>query len=181
MQAIKKIEVAKNSNLKIIEEGAFYDSSINSIDIPSSVVDLKVGWCLNTRYLNVIKIDPYNQFYKMFDNKLILGKTTAENETFNILSFCNRNIKEAIIPFDVEIIESYSFEHCEIQTVEIPSNSKLHTINDRSFSLSSIERINIPASLIKIGNHAFNKCTKLKQVEIPQNSQLQIIDDFAFL
>ena len=54
---IKSIQFPTDSELQTIEEEAF-SSSIESIFIPASMIDLIEGWCEYTNKLTTVKVDP---------------------------------------------------------------------------------------------------------------------------
>ena len=60
-EELTNIEIQKDSNLQTIEERAFAFTKINKIYIPSKLTDLKDGWCINTNYLNQVKVSPKNK------------------------------------------------------------------------------------------------------------------------
>ena len=45
---------------------------------------------------------------------------------------------------------------------------------------SSVEKVVIPASVEKIGSHAFDKCKSLKEVIFQEGSRLEKVESFAF-
>ena len=66
---IKTIQFPSDSELQTIEENAFEYSSIESIFIPASVIDLKEGWCNNMGKLTNIEVDPRNSRYFNYEEK----------------------------------------------------------------------------------------------------------------
>ena len=63
-QNLLKIEIQSNSKLEAIESDAFATSSIESISIPSSLVDLQDGWCNDTPKLKEIFVNEGNPLFK---------------------------------------------------------------------------------------------------------------------
>lgn len=47
--SIKSIEFPNNSKLKSIDFSAFYSTQLESIELPSSMLELKEGWCNETK------------------------------------------------------------------------------------------------------------------------------------
>lgn len=155
--------------------------TIKSVCIPMTVIELKKGWCSKTISITNIQVSSKNPRYKTYEDKFIIGKSSLEQENYDVLAFCVRNVKKVTIPSFIEIIQSYAFEYCEhLQEIEIPSDSKLRIIEDNAFYLTAIESINIPPHLTQINEHAFHCCEKLKKVEIPINSELHLIGKKAF-
>lgn len=177
----KKIEISNNSKLEIIQKEAFYDSSIESLTIPASLIDLNEGWCSGVCNLNIININPNNERYSFFDEKFIIGKSSIEQENYDVLIFCIRNIKKVIIPSFIKIIGPYAFEMCKkLKEVDISIGSKLETIDKYAFFCSSIEKFCTPPCLKKICFSAFSLCKKLRYLNIPSNSELNTIEENAF-
>ena len=178
---LSQITLSPNSNLKIIENEVFSYSSIESFTIPASVVEIKEEWCKNATKLKVVKVDPNNKRYSNYDDKFVIGKSSIDQENFDVLLFCFRNVEKVTIPDFIEVISPYSFSRNELlQQVEISSNSKLQTIERGAFSSTNIKNFTIPSQLVKIGERAFYYCEKLNEFKIPQNSCLKIIEKEAF-
>lgn len=178
---LKQVDIKNDSNLQIIEKEAFAYSSIESISISANIKELKEGCFKETSKLNKIKVSPYNQFYKIYENNFILSKSSPKKEFYDTLVFSTRDIESVIIPDFIEIIAKYAFNGCKkLRNIEIPVNSKLQIIESNAFSSSSIEKIILPYHLKKICRHSFAFCSKLQNVEIHSNSQLQIIEMEAF-
>lgn len=99
---------------------------------------------------------PNNLYYKSYDDKYILKKSSINIDINDIFVFAIRNIENIMIPESVKIIDSYSFDECNrLQKVEIPINSKLERIEKYSFSHSSINSIMISSSVINISENSF--------------------------
>ena len=122
-----------------------------------------------------------NPRYSSINNQIIVGKSDIENENYDILVFCVRYIKNVIVPDDIEIIDSNSFEYCrELQQVSFSKLSKLRIIDDYSFYLTSIQSITIPSSVTHLGKSCFAECRNLHNVSFSNQSKLEIIDEYAF-
>ena len=180
-QNIKSIRFESDSELQIIEKDAFTCSSIESIFIPASVIDIKAGWCIYADKLTTVKIDPKNSRYSYLDDQLIICKTTETNENYDEIVFGRRDIKEIKVPSFIKIIGPYAFGSCkQLRIINIPSNSELQTIEKEAFFESSIPKIFIPPQVTKIYEYAFTSCQQLQQISIPSNSELQTIEEGAF-
>ena len=179
---VKSIEFPEDSNIQKIEKFAFSFSLLQSLTIPSSLVDLEEGWCSCVNKLTKIKISPNNPRYKEFGDKLIIGKTSKNSENFDVLVFCDRSIENITIPKFIKYIGPYSFHDCtQLKTVEILNDSELLSIENFAFSGSTIESISISPSVIQTCDSAFYNCKKLQKIEIPINSNLQTIGKRAFM
>ena len=172
---------APDSELTTIEENAFINSSIESLTIPASVTNLKDGWCCLTPKLNEIKVESNNPKYKMYEDKLLIGKSNIDEEKYDVLVFCCRDVEEITIPNFIEIISPYAFDFCtELEKVEFQSNSKLKIIGRGAFSKTPIDYIKIPPHVTLIDNEAFSQCKNLKQFDFSNDSELQALKRYMF-
>lgn len=136
---------------------------------------------MKLKKLNKIIIDPNNPRYKIYENNFIIGKSSTDQENYDILVFCVRNIEIAKIPDFIEIIGSYAFNSCQLlKRIEFTNNSKLRIIEKNAFDKSSIDFLFIPPTLIRIGSCAFYYCENLQRIEIADNSELCSIGEYAF-
>lgn len=139
------VEFTENSELYSISRLAFCTSSIKKLILPKSIVKFDERWCMSTPNLNQIKILPGCSFYTFYDDKYLLGKTNPENEKFDVLLFCRRDLKSIEIPHSVDIIREFAFCQC------------------------SMEKISIPPWVKQFDEHVFFGCQNLNQIEIPEN------------
>lgn len=155
---LRHIEFSPDSELKIIGPVSFYKTKIERMTIPASVSTLSNRWISRAENLRVIEIDPNNQFYKKFNDKMIVGKTNSKSKDFDTLVFVNRDIKTVM---------------------SFPPNIK--RIASNAFAYSSLQSISLLSSIESIGDSVFFMCTQLESIYIPENSQLVVIDHFAFV
>ena len=150
--------MSQSQKLNTICECAFFNTSIENISIPSSVTELKDGWCIGTKELDKVTIMANNQCFRNYDDhSLVLGKSDLNSKEYDSLIFASKKRKTIKIPPNIKIIGSYSFNNC------------------------SIKNIFIPASIQIIRQFAFGDCKQLRTIEIAQDSQLQRIEQNAFL
>lgn len=71
---LKTLRFPPDSELLTIQENAFINSSIESLEIPSKLVELKDGWSQLMNNLNKITVSEDNQYFKLYNEKFILGK-----------------------------------------------------------------------------------------------------------
>lgn len=171
---LQSIHFSENSELKIVEGSAFVDSSIESISLPSKVSELNEGWCHDTPNLTQITVIPNNKNFSFLNEKFIVGKSSIDNDNYDILFFAIRNIEKVIIPSFIKIIGPYSFETCnKLSKIELSNDSELQKIEKYSFLNSTIESMTIPSKVTHICEGAFSSCSQLRKIEISSNSELK--------
>lgn len=112
---------------------------------------------------------------------MIIGKSSNDQNNYNCLVFCARDIKSVLIPNFIEYICPYAMYQCKkLQEVIIPNDSKLQIIGNHSFTYSIIKNIKIPSEVKIIEESSFRECSNLKQIEIPNDSKLKLIENEAF-
>lgn len=178
---LDSVKFPKNSELETIEKGAFNCMKIKNFSIPKSVTDLQKRWAMGMTDVSQIDVDPENKKYKKFGDKFVIGKSTIDQDNYDVLVFCTCNDERITIPSFIKIIGSCAFQSCKsLKEVEFLPNSELQIIDDYAFSNSLIEKMSIPSTVKRIGKCAFNSCSDLRTVQIPDNSELEIIDKYAF-
>lgn len=155
-QTIKSIIFPANSKVETIEKEAFADSSIENVFIPSSVIDLKKGWCRGTSKLTSFNIAPNNKRFTYIDDKMLVGKSFIESDKYDNIIFVRRDCEKVAIPSFIKNISAYAFSETLIETVSIaPQVTHIH-------------------------EGAFYKCKNLHHVHIPFDSKLQVIKKLSF-
>lgn len=177
---LQKIDFEDNSELISIGEYAFLNSSITSIKIPSTVIEMKNCFG-NTESLNEISVMPNNSRFSCFDSSFLLEKSDENAENYDVLVLARKNIEEAIIPSFVRKIKSYAFYKCEkLKIVKFIDDSQLVSIGKNSFSFSALRSIKIPKNVRKINKYCFYQCIWLKNVEFDKNCELKQIKKNTF-
>ncbi len=165
---------------KIIDS-AFRDcNSLVNIQIPESVTN--IGWYAFEECSSLVNID-------IPDNVTIVGAYAFKNCS----SLENVNMSESVvsigkrafegcaslmnieIPKSVTSIGEYAFKGCGNLTSAgvIGSGNSIEfgwetTIPQNAFKgCSSLERVDIPKSVISIGGYAFEECSNLKSIDLP--------------
>lgn len=179
--SLVQIEIPDNSELQTIERAAFNFVPIKSLKIPSKLVDLQRGWCSELSRLNAISVMVNNPRFWSIDEKVLIEKSSFENDEFDILSFYQRDVQFAEIPRNVKTIGPFAFQKCKkLKTVDFHCDSNLQVIESKAFAFSSITRFSVPSKLTRICSDAFAGCICLRSVEIEDDSKLQIIEEGAF-
>ncbi|KAK8899104.1 hypothetical protein M9Y10_001405 [Tritrichomonas musculus] len=173
------VEFAIDSEVETIEMKAFANCNVLSLSIPSSLIELKEGWCIGMDTLTQISVDKNNPKYSTYDSKFIIGKSSIDQENYDLLVFARRDIKNITIPSFIETILPYSFGQCgSLREIKIPNDSSLKTIEKHAFHDSAIEIIIIDSNEIELKEMCFSGANKLKKVIFNQkNPRYSIYDD----
>ncbi|KAK8845167.1 hypothetical protein M9Y10_021349 [Tritrichomonas musculus] len=161
---LRTLEFPRNSELTTIEKMAFYGSGIVSVTLPSSLIHLNSN-CFGNSKLQ--KVD----FYDPKSSKLI---------SIGDHSFCSTSLKSITIPPNLELIGNTALGFSSLKIVTFPKDSKLKILSKNAFEGTPLQRIYLPASLIKIKSKAFTFCKMIEQVHFDDNSQLEVIGSDAF-
>ncbi|KAK8838938.1 hypothetical protein M9Y10_032397 [Tritrichomonas musculus] len=176
---LKSIEFSADSKIEVIEKAAFYDSGIEKVTIPPSLVDLEWGWCMKTPNLTTVTFLPENQYYIMSKDDEFIYEENSDDQI--VLNFARRDIRTAVIHPVISVIESFAFEGCrQLQEVEIEEDSVLKKICKYAFQESSIKRIFIPKLVKIIETKSFFNCYNIQKVEFSKDSELTTIKSSAF-
>ena len=152
------------SFITIINQYAFEGVSIETLFIPSSVTEIRMGAFQNAKSLDHIDFAA--------DSKL---------ECFENNLFDESSIKSIFIPAHIKQIKDEAFTYChKLKNVDFHPDSELQIIGDNAFFRTRIREIHIPPHVTEIKGYAFSECFSLFHIEIPFNSELQRIEREAF-
>ena len=127
----------------------------------------------------------------IYDPSGVIPVTIAGNPSYGSGRYTSIPMKTLYIPANIREIEIRTFGGCDMDEILFASNSILEKISSNPNGLTSyiggafgscknIKRVDIPESVIIIGEGAFAYCTNLETVSFGQNSKLQTIGDGAF-
>lgn len=175
---IDTVQFSPDSSIQTIEPEAFFFSTIQCISIPPSLIELKTGWCSDTKRLSKVIISPNNEIYKIHEDKFIIGKSSKKEKNFDVLVFAFRDAQEVTIPNFIKHNEACAFEGCK--SIEIPEDSILETVSYKAFCGSSIESIKFPSCLIELENGWCGGTPQLTKVQIDENNGRYLVyNDFV--
>ena len=170
-------------SLKAIGDSAFEEcDSLMSLYVPASVEIIGKSAFSNCTLLSSVIFEEGSQL------------KTIDGDTYRGAFYGCVSLNSIEIPASVETIGSSAFSGCtSLTAVFFENSSKLKVISggDSSsssnssyygafFRCTSLNSIEIPASVETIGPSAFRKCTSLASVTFERGSQLKIIDRDAF-
>ncbi|WP_461254901.1 leucine-rich repeat domain-containing protein [Treponema sp. R80B11-R83G3] len=152
-------------NINITAQRQTY--TIKGESIPKGVTQvLEIGGAnqLGTFYVKIISIAPYTPALEYY---LITGEGNGTDNTYRVVSADGMSGA-------VTIPGTYNGK----AVTEI--GNSWEDWGNGAFSQTTITSITIPASVIRIGAHAFSACTTLSSVTFESGSKLQIIGGAAF-
>lgn len=87
-------------------------------------------------------------------------------------AFSNTNLREVVIPPNVEYMGAYTFLGCgNLRKIEM--SNKIEVIRERTFSFcGALEEIIWSSNLVEIGEEAFYGCNSLHNVKIPDGTKI---------
>ncbi|OHS93599.1 hypothetical protein TRFO_40121 [Tritrichomonas foetus] len=169
------------TDLTTIGPGAFYTSSITSLEIPSNIKIIE-EYCFQIAKISTITIPQTVQeigegfFYSSYIESIVIK---SQIKILPMNSFTNSgNLWKVELPDTIEIIGNFSLGRCpRLSEVNIPSN--LIEIRTGGFYYcSSLPEITFPDSLTYIGPNAFESCIGFQNIIIPKN--VYMVDSRAF-
>ena len=143
---------------------AFYACSMTSVTIPSSIKtigEIAFG-CQSLSSFNYL--GDLSEWCKI---KFADDRRSNPIYKTHHLFIKGKEIKDLVIPEDVNNISTYAFIGCQgITSVTIPNN--VTSIGDGAFyECSNIKSVKLSNNLSSIGNSAFYGCTSLTSITIP--------------
>ena len=142
-----------------IETGVFKNnSSITSIEFPSSISSIPAELCYNCKYLEKVTFN---------------GNVQTINE--KAFASCN-NLSKVVGLENVQNIQIQAFFNC-VKLESIGSLSALEIMGDECFAnCSALTTVHIPASVTSIGQGAFASCKMINSVEVESaNSNFEML------
>ncbi|KAK8845986.1 hypothetical protein M9Y10_020924 [Tritrichomonas musculus] len=180
--SLKVVTFSEDSELKSIGKFAFSESSIEKLVIPSSVIVFGKAWCNGTENLTEIEIiRNQRENVILYNNEILVGKSNLESPDFDVLLFARRDIEKVTIPSFIKIIDSFSFDSCNmLNQISFADNSKLQIIGNSAFYNCCFDAITIPSQVVEMRKRSFQCCNKLERIEFDHHSELKRIGKYVF-
>ena len=165
--------VGEATSALVIGEGAFRGATLGTLTLPAHTVSIG-----------------NSAFYETSADAIVLNNGII---TLGDYAFWGAADVEVNVPASVKSIGAYCFSgyvvsdwwygdtyYCPEVTLTV-EGSVLETIGDYAFEgNSNIEDVEIPASVLTIGNYAFYNCTELSSLTFADGCALKSIGAFAF-
>lgn len=189
---LRNISFEEGSNLEEIEEGAFKETSIKFLDLPSSITKLSKGAFYEMYELTSIKISSQNYYTDSLGvvfsvsprgivfvprNNRFHSIPEDVEEIFDYAIGMNQYIQSIRIPSSVKYLGNYSLSCCPmLEKVSFDQNSKIKILNIGIFFKNAIKSIHIPQS-VEIMNDSLLGCNSLEEIHFHRKSMLRIINE----
>jgi hypothetical protein len=161
------------SQLQEIRGGAFLRVPVEALILPGGIRHLSGSAFAETR-LETLSFSPLSMHFTVCDSIVqdISGRCLiryfGKGDTVRIES-------------SIEGICEGCFMSCEsLRVVVFEENSQLSRLEDRAFSGSGLESIDLPASVTVIGERCFYRCRSLASITFEPGSQLSQLAKRAF-
>lgn len=154
----------------VIETSAFESATFGTLTLPAHTTVIGDRAFANAKYTNV----------KMSEGVVSLGNYAFYGVTVN---------RALTVPASVKTIGEYCFacrsagysDKFATKVTLTVENSQLETIGNRAFDGNEKQAsIEIPATVVTIGDYAFNGCVSMKTITFGENSVLKTIGAHAF-
>ncbi len=155
---ITSVKFGENSNLKRISSHAFYDcTSLESINIPSSVTSIDYTAFRNCLKLTEITVDDANKYYSA-DGAVMFNK---DKTTIRLVSGALTG--KYVIPESVTKIDGYAFAFSNVSSVVI--HDGITEITARAFvSCYDLKSVYIGKGVTSIGSAAFQADSNIEYI-----------------
>jgi hypothetical protein len=158
-ESLSSISFESTSRLIRIESKAFYNSSLESIVIPSTVEILGSKCFSACQSLSSISFESNSRLMRI------------ESKTFY-----NSSIESIVIPSTVDILGSKCFSFCKLSSISFESNSRLIRIESFAFSWSRLESIVIPRNVQFIDGSAFARIS-ISSISIESGNERFVVEN----
>ena len=163
------------TTVKTINDFAFVDSGITSIQIPKTVTSMNGSAFAGCKNLTSVTVADGNTYFKVGTDGAIYSADGTKlvyypvNSASDVADLRNLGIKE---------IGKYAFAgNLTVKTIYLPDD--MVEIADYAFAeCTSLVTVIMPDTLEIIGDHAFEGCTALTNLTLPAN--LKTINTYAF-
>jgi hypothetical protein len=174
---LESVRFERGSRLERIEESAFTDSGLESIEIPSSVTSLGPSSFRKCETLILWR----NCGYPSLSLESLAFECGSRLDRIEEFAFAENRMESIVIPSSVVVLGKSSFAECNwLKHVGFEKGYCLERIEESAFSMCGLQSIAIPSSVVVLGILSFHLCTPLAFVSFENDSRLDRIEDSAF-
>jgi hypothetical protein len=173
-KSLRAVGYARGSVLMRICENAFWASSIERLELPPILTDLGGAQFFECNLLQTVAF-PERSSHFVFEEGALW--TTDESRW---LLFCPRSVQTFTVPAQTAAIGGAAFANGAIAKVDFTSGSELMSIGAYAFFWTGLTSIDVPDSVVSIGEEAFGNCLLLTRVGFSERSHLRRLGSGAF-
>ena len=150
----------------------FWDCiNLEQLYLPSTVKELFAGQLCYTHNLKLIEVDENNKDLKAVDGALYTGDMRK-------LIKCFTDKKEFTVNENTVYIGEYAFENNKsIEKVNLPNTIKRIGL-EAFYGCESLKEIDLPEGILSIEEDAFRLCTGLNKISLPKSLDIDLYDYF---
>ncbi len=173
--SLNRISIA--ATVTIIGDAAFAGTSLETIEIPSSVTSIGTSVFESCTKLRTITVDERNPAYSNDQNGILFNK----NKTTLIRCPIACEIPQYTLPGSVTCIDANAFRDCSgLESINLGNH--VETIGSSAFSgCSNLTSVTIPESVTSIGSNAFLYCNRLVRFSVDENNPQYSSDRYGVL
>ena len=194
--SLEKINIPENATT--IESGAFYNTSLKSINIPKNLKKCEndaLGDRISSVYiedlsqwLNMegdLRLYNPNEYIDYYVNGEPLEDLVIPQDITHIRKYAfayGQNIRTVTFHDNVEYIEEGAFRKCtnlKLKRDKLPNHLK-RIGREAFFYCKSISEVAIPSSVISIGDFVFQECSGMTQCIFAKDIQIDKIPAYMF-
>ena len=164
-------EVVLPKSVTTIADGAFSETGITSIVIPSSVNEYRFGGFASETLVAIFVVGD-NDYFSSEDGVLFNKNKSS------VVCCASGKTGSYVIPSTVASIGDTAFAFSQLSNITIPST--VTSIGAYAFAYSQLGSITMPNSVVEMGEGAFAMCAQLQSVTFESGSKLESIAPMTF-
>lgn len=175
--SLESVTFEETSKVNFIGHHAFNETKLTNVTLPASLQTLDAAAFYNVRPLQEVHVQDGSQL------TTIQGAAFSDNPNLTTFKFDGSSVVAYIgvqtfandpkltsfeIPSTVTFIDQGAFQNTPaLETVTFGQPSEIETINTGAFAYSGIKNIELPTSVKRLNQQAFDNCTNLETIKKP--------------
>ena len=189
-ESLRELTFAEGCKITAIGDEAFYNNVISELHLPATVTTLGAGAFYYSRAMTdlylPVSLENISDNCFFYAENLTAIHWVGEGEP-RLVTIGNEAVRFAFalptfeVPATVTSIGNNAFSGCSsLETLVIPTNSKLETIGKEAFLLcENLSAVALPGTLVSVGEFAFSE-TALTTLTFAEGTEALTVEQFAF-